>query len=94
MDFVAVDIVAYCSVYTKVVHGSIFIQPNPSSDRPNPINPTHYKWENLDPTQPNTINSGAYTVVRFSQTDRSTVKSNLTAWCNQILSNRALKALT
>ena len=26
-------------------------------------NPTHYKWKNLDPTQPNTTNNGAYSLV-------------------------------
>ena len=26
-------------------------------------NPTHYKWKNLDPTQPNTADNGAYSLV-------------------------------
>ena len=26
-------------------------------------NPTHYKWRNLDPTQPNTTNNGVYSLV-------------------------------
>ena len=25
-------------------------------------NPTHYKWKNLDPTEPNTANNGAYSL--------------------------------
>ena len=44
---------------------------NPTHQLTDQPNPTHYKWKNLDPTQPNT-----------------------TAWCNQILSNRALNSLT
>jgi len=35
-------------------------QLNPSADW---LNPTHYKWKNLDPTQPNTTNNGAYSLV-------------------------------
>ena len=66
------------------------IQPNPSADWPNP-------------TQPSTTNNGAYSLVvtyfihrtyQFLVRVRSAVKSNLTACFNQILSNRALSALT
>jgi len=52
-----------CYYASRVVHGFILcdpIQPNPSTDWPNP---THCKWKNLDPTQPNTTNSGAYSSV-------------------------------
>jgi len=48
---------------TRVVHGSILcdpIQPGPSAEWPNP---THYKWKTVDPTQPNTTNNGAYSLV-------------------------------
>ena len=37
-------------------------------------NPTHYKWKNLDPTQPNTANNGAYSfVVTYFYTQNLTV---------------------
>jgi len=42
-----------------------------------------------NPTQPNITNNDWFPVAV-----RSAVQSNLTAWCNQILSNRALNALT
>jgi len=80
-------------------------RPNPT--RPNPTQPmdnsdsTHQLTDPTqpdllqvetfgpNPIQPNTTNNGAYSLV-----DRSAVESNLTAWCSQILSNRALKAST
>ena len=72
-----------------VVHGSILcdpIQPNPSADW---LNPTQAEKFGPNPTQPNTTNND-----RFPVPVGSVVKSNLTAWFNQILSNRALNALT
>ena len=77
--------------WCRIVHGSILcdpIQPNPLADWPNP---THYKWKNMDPTRPNPIQ---LTMIAFRQLSRSAVNSNLTAWCNQILSNRALSEST
>jgi len=69
-----------------------------------PHNPTHYKWKKIgpNPTRPNTTNNGANSLVvtyfytqnlssyRFPKPVRSAAESNLTAWCNRILSNRAL----
>jgi len=82
----------------RVVRGSILcypIQPNPLANWPNP---THYKWKNLDQTPPKPILTviGYHFITlsdRFPVAVRSAIKSNLTAWCNQILSNRVLNAL-
>ena len=62
-------------------------------------NPTHYKWKSLDQTRPNpilTVIGWHYHFItpsdKFPVPVRSALRSNLTAWCNQILSNRALNA--
>jgi len=67
--------------------------------------PTQHKWKNLELTWPNPTrlqsaslwsNCHWLTLSLFTPSDRfaapvrSAVKWNLTAWCNQVLSNRAL----
>ena len=80
----------------SVAHGSILcdpIQPNPSTDWPNPTQPSPLQVKKIgaNPTQPNTTNNKACSLVvtyfihradRFAVPVRSAVKSNLTAWCN------------
>jgi len=36
---------------------------NPTHQMTDPTQPNSYKWKNLDPTQPNTTNNGAYSLV-------------------------------
>ena len=65
---------------------------HPTHELTDPTRPTITEKIGLNPTQPN--------YHFFTPSDlfpvpvRSAVKSNLTAWYNQILSNRALNALT
>jgi len=74
---------------------------HPLTDQTQP-NPLQVKKFGPNPTQPNTTDNGAYSLLvtfihgtyRFPVPVRSAVKSNLTAWCNQIISNRAVNALT
>jgi len=69
---------------------------------PTQPNPLQVKKIGPNPTRPNTTNNGANSLVvtyfytqnlssyRFPKPVRSAAESNLTAWCNRILSNRAL----
>ena len=75
---------------------------NPTHQLTDPTQPTTSgKIWTPHPTQTNTTNNGAYSLVvtfihrtyRFPVPVRSAIKSNLTAWCNQIVSNRALNGL-
>jgi len=74
---------------------------HPLTDQTQP-NPLQVKKIGPNPTQPITTDNGAYSLLvtfihgtyRFPVPVRSAVKSNLTAWCNQIISNRAVNALT
>ena len=66
------------------------------STQPNPLQVEKF---GPNPTRPNTICHWQHyhfvtTYNRFPVPVRSAVKSKLTAWCNQILSNRALNAVT
>ena len=68
-----------------------FVWPNPIQPiswltQPNPLKAEKF---GLNLTQPNTTSKD-----RFPVPERSAVKSHVTAWCNQILSNRALSELT
>ena len=65
----------------RVVHGSIFVTQ---------YNPLQVETFGPNPTQPNTTNNDRFPVPVGS----AAKKSSLTAWCNQILSNRALNELT
>jgi len=78
---------------------------NPTHQLTDPTQPDPVQVKKLGPnrTQPNTTNNGAYSlVVTYFHTQNLWVsgtgqigrKTNLTAWCNQLLSNRALSALT
>jgi len=63
--------------------------------QPNPIyqltDPTHYKWKNLDPTQPNTANNGADSlVVTYFYTQNLSVSRTCQIGC-KIKFNRLVK---
>ena len=47
----------------RVVHGSISCDPTQPISWLTQPNTTHYKWKNLDPTQPSTANNGACSLV-------------------------------
>jgi len=66
-------------------------QSNPTHQLTNPTQPNPLQAEKfgLNLTQPNTTSKD-----RFPVPERSAVKSHVTAWCNKILSNRALSELT
>jgi len=72
---------------------------------PTQPNPLQVEKFGPNPTLPTATNNGAYSLVvmyfllllnsdRFPVPIRSVVKLNLTAWCNKILSDLALNALT
>ena len=66
-------------------------QSNPTHQLTDPTKPDPLQAEKFgpDPTRPSTTNSD-----RFPVPVGSAVKSNLTARCNKILSNRALSEVT